>query len=152
MVGKECRANLHKNTLILGGTDNFHSKDHDFSSLASFDDPLLPSSHSSLCNFVLLKNLYAELMVNLPFLSGYHAQKSSVFRVHTGILRITSALKGRNTEHTKPSFHDAVVGESNSELSCGEPRHVMLSILVWSPSISIYRPRCLLFCHYQYDE
>lgn len=119
VVGSEWRANLHRNTLTFEGTESFHSEDQDFSSWQSFDEPLLPSNHSSLCNFVLSKNLYAELTVNFPFLSGYQAQKSSMFRVHTGIFKIALASIGRNTDRTNASFHVAVAGDSSSETIFG---------------------------------
>lgn len=77
VVGNEWRPSLHRKILILEGTQIFHSSLQAFSSIA-LDVPLLPSSHSSLYIFVLTKNLYAELIVNLPFFFGNHAQKSSI--------------------------------------------------------------------------
>lgn len=53
--------------------------------------------------------------MNWPFLSGCHAQKSSVFRVQTGIFSISSASMGRKIDHTNTSFHDVVAGIKSSK-------------------------------------
>ena len=115
VVGSEWRAKRHRNTHIFDGTFILHRFVQSSSSLLPVEEPLLPSCQFSLAIFVLTMNLYAELTVKRPFLSGCHAQRTSMFLVHIGIFMIASASVGRKTDVISAESHDAVAGSSSSE-------------------------------------
>ena len=109
-VGIELLASLYRKNLILGDSLAFQRVDQALISRSDPKDPATSSIQLSIVSLVFNIIRYADLTEKPSLFSLLHAQKSLMFLVHNGILKMASASIGRKTARTSGSFHVAVAG------------------------------------------